>query len=132
MQQRAGLLFLSVKTKKILLILENSSWTVPTFQRNNSLLEDASYLFEEYSKGKVLPIELYTSEDRGFEYGTYVCLVDEEFTLRSSTSYAWCVLNNIPKNLHSGLKYTLNNQITKTKIETIMELQNADFEKRNI
>lgn len=127
MQQRAGLLFLSVKTKKILLILENSSWTVPTFQRNNSLLEDASYLFEEYSKGKVLPIELYTSEDKGFEYGTYVCLVDEEFTLENNISYAWCILNNIPKNLHSGLKYTLNNQITKTKIETIMELTNANI-----
>lgn len=127
MQQRAGLLFLNIKTKRILLILEGQFWTVPTFQRNNSLLEDASYLFEEYTKGKVLPIELYTSEDKGFEYGTYVCLVDEEFTLQNTASYAWCVLNNIPKNLHSGLKYTLNNQITKTKIETILELTNANI-----
>ena len=132
MQQRAGLLFLSIKTKKILLILENQTWTVPTFQRRNSLLEDASDLFEEYASGKVLPIELYTSEDRGFEYGTYVCLVEKEFTVDSENSYAWCRINNIPKNLHSGLKYTLNNQITKTKIETIMELADADINKQNI
>lgn len=127
MQQRAGLLFLSIKTRKILLILENQTWTVPTFQRRNSLLEDASDLFEEYASGKVLPIELYTSEDRGFEYGTYVCLVEKEFTIDGENSYAWCGINNIPKNLHSGLKYTLNNQITKTKIETIMELADADI-----
>lgn len=127
MQQRAGLLFLSIKTKKILLILEDQTWTVPTFHRRNSLLEDASNLFEEYASGKVLPIELYTSEDQGFEYGTYVCLVEREFIVDSEHSYAWCKLNNIPKNLHSGLKYTLNNQITKAKIETIMELTDADI-----
>lgn len=127
MQQRAGLLFLSLKTKKILLILENQCWTVPTFQRKNSLLDDASDLFDDYANGKVLPIELYTSEDRGFEYGTYVCLVEQEFILKKEISYAWCKIDSMPKNLHSGLKYTLNNQITKTKIKTIMELANADI-----
>lgn len=127
MQQRAGLLFLSISTKKILLVLENQCWTVPTFQRKNSLLDDASNLFNDYAKGKVLPIELYMSEDRGFEYGTYVCLVEQEFILNKEISYAWCKIDSMPKNLHSGLKYTLNNQITKTKIETIMELANADI-----
>lgn len=129
MQQRAGLLFLSISTKKILLVLENQCWTVPTFERTGSLLEDASNLFEYYSRGKVLPIELYTSEDQGFEYGTYVCLVKEEFIVRDDLTYSWCKLNSIPKNLHSGMKYTLNNQIIKTKIETIMELADADFSK---
>ena len=129
MQQRAGLLFLSTGTKRVLLILENQSWTVPTFERKGSLLEDAGRLFETYASGKVLPIELYTSEDRGFEYGTYVCLVKEEFIVLDDVSYSWCKIDGIPKNLHTGLKYTLNNQITKTKIETIMELANADIAK---
>lgn len=132
MQQRAGLLFLSTSTKKILLILENQSWTVPTFPRNGSLLEDAKDLFKNYAQGKILPIELYTSEDRGFEYGTYVCLVGNEFAVKDDVSYSWCKTNGIPKNLHAGLKYTLNNQITKTKIETIMELTDADLANRNI
>lgn len=129
MQQRAGLLFLSAHTKRVLLILENQYWTVPTFERKVSLLEDASGLFGLYSEGKVLPIELYTSEDKGFEYGTYVCLVNEEFTVQETVSYSWCLTTEMPKNLHAGLKYTLNNQITKTKIETIMELAYADFSK---
>ena len=129
MQQRAGLLFLSTGNKRILLILENQQWTVPTFERKGSLLEDAAGLFETYSSGKVLPIELYTSEDRGFEYGTYVCLAREEFAVQDDVSYAWCKIDGIPKNLHTGLKYTLNNQIIKTKIITIMELADADLSK---
>ena len=129
MQQRAGLLFLSTTTKRILLILENQQWTVPTFERKGSLLEDAERLFETYASGKVLPIELYTSEDRGFEYGTYVCLVGEDFVINNDVSYAWCRLNSVPKSLHAGLKYTLNNQIIKTKLETIMELADADLSK---
>jgi hypothetical protein len=122
MQQRAGLLFLSKNTQRILLILEDAKWTVPTFNRSSTLLEDASVLFSDYSKGRLVPIELYLSEDRGFEYGTYICLVDEEFLTTASKTICWSNINYLPKQLHTGLKTTLSNQIIKTKIETIMEL----------
>jgi len=39
---------------------------------------------------------------------------------------AWCDLDHLPKQLHSGLKTTLNNQLIRTKIDTIMELENAE------
>jgi hypothetical protein len=122
MQQRAGLLFLAKTTGRILLILENSKWTVPTFSRSASLLEDASELLNSYHAGRIVPIELYLSEDRGFEYGTYVCLVEEEFLTTTASTICWGDINYLPKQLHAGLKTTLNNQIIKTKIETIMEL----------
>jgi len=122
MQQRAGLLFLAKNTKRILLILEDDKWTVPTFARQNNLLGDAANLLSSYSQGRVVPIELYLSEDKGFEYGTYVCLVDQEFLTTESRSIAWCDLDKLPKQLHPGLKSTLNNQLIRTKIETIMEL----------
>jgi hypothetical protein len=125
MQQRAGLLFLAKPTGRILLILEESKWTVPTFPRHSTLLEDANQLLEDYSQGRILPIELYLSEDRGFEYGTYVCLVDEEFITLAAKTMAWSDLNYLPKQLHTGLKITLNNQLIRTKIDTIMELENA-------
>jgi len=125
MQQRAGLLFLSKNTKRILLILEDSKWTVPTFPRSNSLLEDVDPLMKDFSTGKILPIELYLSEDRGFEYGTYVCLVDQEFLTIKAASIAWCALDHLPKNLHNGLKATLNNSIIQSKISTILELSNS-------
>jgi hypothetical protein len=123
MQQRAGLLFLSKSTSRILLILEDHKWTVPTFVRHGTLLEDSKVLLEQYSIGKILPIELYLSEDRGFEYGTYVCLVDDEFLTTSAATIAWCDLNDLPKHLHTGLKITINNSVIRTKIETILELE---------
>ena len=124
MQQRAGLLFLSKKTNRILLILEDQKWTVPTFPRKDSLLEDAKTLLADYSAGRLLPIELYLSEDRGFEYGTYVCLVDDEFLKTPKETICWANLNHLPKALHNGLKATLNNQLIRAKIDTILELEN--------
>jgi hypothetical protein len=122
MQQRAGLLFLAKTTGRILLILDVERWTVPTFQRNNSLLEDANELLNQYSQGRIVPIELYLSEDRGFEYGTYVCVVDQEFLTLASKTICWADLDCLPKQLHTGLRTTLNNQVIRVKIETVMEL----------
>ena len=122
MQQRAGLLFLAKTTGRILLILDAERWTVPTFQRSNSLLEDADDLLNQYAQGRIVPIELYLSEDRGFEYGTYVCVVDQEFLTVSSKTVCWADLDCLPKQLHSGLRTTLNNQVIRVKIETVMEL----------
>jgi len=125
MQQRAGLLFLAKNTRRILLILEDSKWTVPTFPRTSTLLEDAQQLLDQYSQGRILPIELYLSEDRGFEYGTYVCLVEKEFLTQAADTISWSNLDFLPKQLHNGLKTTLNNEIIRTKIDTILELENA-------
>jgi hypothetical protein len=127
MQQRAGLLFLAKTTGRILLILEDHKWTVPTFARQSNLLEDAENLLTGYSRGRILPIELYLSEDRGFEYGTYVCLVDQEFLTLAASTMAWCQLDDLPKQLHTGLKNTLSNQIIRTKLDTILELENASI-----
>jgi hypothetical protein len=123
MQQRAGLLFLAKNSSRIFLILEDEKWTVPTFARSSSLLEDAQSLLSKYSVGKLLPIELYLSEDRGFEYGTYVCLVETEFFAATDKTICWADLDYLPRNLHSGLKTTLNNQLIRAKLETIMVLE---------
>lgn len=130
MQQRAGLLFLAKNTRRILLILEDSKWTVPTFPRMSTLLEDAQQLLDQYSQGRILPIELYLSEDRGFEYGTYVCLVEEEFLTQAADTISWSNLDFLPKQLHNGLKTTLNNEIIRTKIDTILELENATKDRK--
>jgi hypothetical protein len=124
MQQRAGLLFLDKTTGRIFLILEDSKWTVPTFPRSGPLLHDAEFLLNKYSTGRILPIELYLSEDRGFEYGTYVCVVEQEFFGDKSQTVCWANLKDLPKNLHTGLKTTLNNQLIQAKIETILVIEN--------
>lgn len=124
MQQRAGLLFLSKSTGRVLLILEEEKWTVPTFIKDGAVIPCAEELMSNYSKGRILPIELYVSADSGFEYGTYVCLVDREFITTVPSTFCWAKLDALPKQIHAGLKYTLNNNITKTKLETILVITN--------
>jgi len=126
MQKRAGLLFLSKNAGKILLILENNKWTLPTFERKSTLLTDAESLFHAYEQGKIIPVELYLSEDKGFEYGTYICLVDNEFILKSQKTFARCCLKYLPGHLHPGIKVTLTNSIILAKIETILALENSN------
>ena len=125
MQKRFGILYLSLSTKRILLILENEKWTVPTFSKVNSIIEDSKELQEKFSKGKILPIELYLSKDKGFEYGTYICLVQDEFLTNIVPTLCWADLDYLPKNVHTGLKSTLNNNLIRTKIETVLELENV-------
>lgn len=122
MQQRAGLLFLAKSTGRILLIHQDQKWTIPTFVRERSVLEDANVLLDQFAQGKILPIELYLSTDRGFEYGTYVCLTDTEFNTLAVRSISWCDINDLPRNLHLGLKQTLNNHVIRLKLSTILEL----------
>jgi hypothetical protein len=121
MQKRAGLLYISKSTGRILLILENSKWTIPTFSRNLNLISDAEIILNTYSNGKILPVELYSSEDKQFEYGTYVCLVDCEFIVPNGT-FCWVDMENIPHKVHSGLLNTLNNNIIQEKIKTVLSL----------
>jgi hypothetical protein len=80
----------------------------------------------EYAVGRILPIELYLSEDRGFEYGTYVCLTDSEFLTVAAQTICWADIDCLPKNLHGGLKTTLNNQLIRAKIDTILVLENDE------
>lgn len=108
-----------------MLILEQDRWTVPTFARSGPLLDDAGQLLTTYCAGKIIPIELYLSEDRGFEYGTYVCVIEQEFLTMAAATLCWADMNLLPKQLHTGLRTTLHNQVIRTKIETIMELENA-------
>lgn len=125
MQKRVGLLYLALSTRRILLILENEKWTVPTFSRMDSVIEDSKDIQEKFAKGRILPIELYLSKDKGFEYGTYICLVEEEFLTVNAATLCWSDMDYLPKNVHTGLRSTLNNNLIRTKIETVLELENV-------
>ena len=98
MQKRVGLLYLSRDSRRILLILENEKWTVPTFSLENSVIEDSEDLQQKFSRGKIIPIELYLSKDKGFEYGTYICLVKEEF-ITEENKVEHSVLYNKPETM---------------------------------
>ena len=74
---------------------------------------------------KVVPLELFTSNDQLFQYNTYVLIVEKEFSPalnNEHNGYAWCDLGSWPKPLHRGVKTSLQNRIIKTKLEVLLEL----------
>ena len=74
---------------------------------------------------KVIPLELFTSNDQKFFFHTYLIAVESEFApkLNSEHSgYCWTAFEYWPRNLHLGLKNTLNNKAIKGKLQTILDL----------
>lgn len=122
MQKHAGILFISKETSRILMILNELIWTVPSFTRKHSVVEDAEPLITKYisKEAKLVPVELYISQDSGFEFSTYICLVDKEFIPPVDESFCWVHIDELPKGVHQGLKTTVTNKIIKTKIDTIL------------
>ena len=74
---------------------------------------------------KVIPLELFTSNDQKFFFNTYLIAVENEFIPKLNkehSGYCWCNFECWPKNLHAGLRNTLNNKAIKGKLQTILDL----------
>lgn len=74
---------------------------------------------------KIIPLEMFTSNDQHFQYNTYVLLVEREFMPslnQEHQGYAWCDYGSWPKPLHRGVKNSFNNKIIKTKLELLLQL----------
>ena len=134
----SGGIFLSKDTKRFLLLLRSQGKTAGTWglvggkkEPGDATVFDALLreINEEVGKTpaikKVIPLELFTSNDQHFQYNTYVLLVDKEFipTLNEEHSgYAWCEFESWPKPLHQGVKNSLNSKTIKAKLEVLLEV----------
>ena len=134
----SGGLFLTKDTKRFLFLLRSQGKTAGTWglvggkkEPEDATLYDAlkREISEEIGKTpaikKIVPLELFTSNDQQFQYNTYILIVEKEFipTLNNEHSgYAWCDFNAWPKPLHQGVKTSLSNRSIKTKIELLLDL----------
>ena len=134
----SGGLFLAKDTQRFLLLLRNQGKTAGTWglvggkkEPNDVTLIDSltREIQEEVSKTppikKIVPLELFTSNDQHFQYNTYVLLIDREFIPvlnEEHVGYAWCRFDNWPKPLHQGLKNSFNNKTIRAKLEVILDL----------
>jgi hypothetical protein len=134
----SGGLFFAKDTKRFLFLLRNQGKTAGTWGivGGKKEPEDATVydglkreISEEVGKTpvikKVIPLELFTSEDQHFQFNTYILIVEKEFipTLNDEhVGYAWCDLNYWPKPLHQGVKRSLSNKTNRTKIELLLEI----------
>lgn len=134
----SGGLFFAKDTKRFLFLLRNQGKTAGTWGivgGKKEPLDNTPYaalereISEEIGKTppikKVVPLELFISEDQHFYFNTYILVVEREFipTLNHEhVGYAWCNLNQWPKPLHQGVKRSLSNRTNRTKIELLLEI----------
>jgi hypothetical protein len=134
----SGGIFLAKDTKRFLFLLRTQGKTAGTWglvggrkEPSDNTPYDAltREIQEEVGKvptiKKIIPLELFVSNDQHFQYNTYVLLVDKEFipTLNDEHSgYAWCDYENYPKPLHQGVKNSFGNKIIKAKLELLLDL----------
>lgn len=134
----SGGLFLAKDTKRFLFLHRTQGKTAGTWglvggKKEPTDLTTVDILRREITEEvgkcpaikKIIPLELFVSNDQHFQYNTYVLLVDKEFIpeLNSEHSgYAWCDLDCWPKPLHQGVKNSFNNKIIRAKIEVLLEL----------
>lgn len=132
----SGALFLSQTTRRFLLLQKASGkkegiWGLVggKTEANESIWQGLQREIQEEigfvpEMIKSIPLEVYVSDDDHFNFQTYVCIVRNEFVpilSHEHKGWAWCEIDSWPKPIHQGIKNTLNNKISKTKIETIFE-----------
>jgi len=74
---------------------------------------------------KTIPLETFVSNDKVFNFHTYLCVIQDEFVPILSdehVGYAWSAVDLAPKPLHQGLKNSFNSRVIRTKLQTIFEL----------
>lgn len=133
----SGALFYARDTKRFLLLQRNSKKTQGQWGLVGGKAEGNETpwqgllreIQEEVGKTpmikKVIPLEMFTSNDAKFFFHTYLAIVDGEFipTLNNEhCGYAWVDVNAWPKPLHVGLRNTLQNKAIKEKLQTVLDL----------
>ena len=74
------------------------------------------------ANAKLFPIEQFTSNDAGFVYHTFYCIIPTEFIPflnHEHVGWSWVANTTYPKPLHRGLFNTLNYNIIQQKIQII-------------
>lgn len=74
---------------------------------------------------KTLPLETFVSNDKVFNFHTYLCVIENEFVPVLSDEhcgYAWATVDLAPKPLHQGLRSSLGNKTIRTKLQTVFDI----------
>ena len=133
----SGALFYSTLTKRFLLLQRTdfktrgmwglvggrARYTESAFEGlKREILEEVG---ETSTFKKIIPLEMFTSNDQKFYFNTYLIAIENEFVPKLNkehSGYCWTAFECWPKNLHAGLRNTLNNKAIKGKLQTILDL----------
>ena len=133
----SGALFYATSTKRFLflqrtdkktqgmwgLVGGRSKFTESAFEGLKREIEEETGSLPKFKK--VIPLELFTSNDQKFFFHTYLIAIDGEFIPKLNTEhdgYAWVSFGNWPKPLHQGLRKTLQNKMNQVKLDTVFKM----------
>jgi 8-oxo-dGTP pyrophosphatase MutT (NUDIX family) len=74
---------------------------------------------------KTIPLETFVSNDKVFNFHTYLCVIDSEFIPILSDEHqgwAWVTIDRAPKPLHQGLRNSFSSKTIRTKLQTVFDL----------
>jgi 8-oxo-dGTP pyrophosphatase MutT (NUDIX family) len=126
-----GVWFRSLDTRRYLYLLRNDTKHPGAWGLPGGKLEGAETLLggmereciEELGSFptylRLIPLEKFTAPDGVFEYHTWVCVIQSEFTPRLNhehLGYAWIDAGTFPRPMHPGLWNTVNIDAVQKKI----------------
>lgn len=132
-----GALLLANDTKRALFLLRDNDTHSNTWGLVGGKVEDNESVIQALHReikeetgneifiNKIIPLELFKSDDNHFEYHTFICLIDKEFIpilCDEHKGYSWCEVDSFPKPLHPGLWNSLNNQDIQSKLSTMKDI----------
>lgn len=139
MIKAAGALFVSKSTSRYLFLLRDDDTHTNTWGlvggrvENNEQIIDCLHreISEEIGNVtnivKIIPLDLYTSQDEKFEYHTFACIVKDEFIPclnHEHKGFCWTTLDGIPRPIHPALYNSIQINEMQEKLKSINELIN--------
>jgi 8-oxo-dGTP pyrophosphatase MutT (NUDIX family) len=74
---------------------------------------------------KTIPLETFVSNDKVFNFHTYLCVIESEFIPVLSNehcAWAWANIDQAPKPLHQGLRTSFSSKTIRNKLQTIFDI----------
>ena len=133
-----GIWFYSQATHRYLYLLRNDPKHPGTWGLPGGKIEDNETLIQAIEREcceemgsmpvytRLVPIEKFTSSDKGFVYHTFFCGVEQEFVPvlnNEHVGWAWIEAGHWPKPMHPGLWSTVNFDAVRDKILTMERVQ---------
>lgn len=130
----AGALFLARSTKKYLFLLRDDDTHSNTWglvggrvEKDEQVVDCLHREIQEEIGAidniiKIVPLDLYTSQDEKFEYHTFACIVEEEFIPKLNhehKGYCWTTLDGIPKPIHPALYNSMQLSELQEKLNSL-------------
>jgi ADP-ribose pyrophosphatase YjhB (NUDIX family) len=141
MIKAVGTIFLSLKTNRILLGLRSEDSSHPlTWSFFGGKVEEGETLGSALERElkeelinfpkiiKTIPLDNFVSNDDGFNYASFVSIINNEFHPELNdehVGYAWVNIGAWPKPLHAGTKLILQNKNNIKKLDLIINRRNT-------